>query len=126
MKNEFGRFIESKRKEKGITLRKFADLIGIAPAYMSDLEKGHRPPTKNMDILNAIALRLNLTETEKQTMFDYAKNDGVSPDLPDYIMSEAIPNVRVALRMARDFNADNKVWQEVIDILEARKRNGGK
>ena len=36
-------------------------------------------------------------------------------------MDESRPDCRVALRMARDMNADNEVWQEVIKILEERK-----
>ena len=45
MENRFGRFIEAKRKEKGINLRKFAELIdNMAPAYLSDIEKGNRYP----------------------------------------------------------------------------------
>ena len=127
MNDEFGRFIETKRKERGITLRGFADMIDIAPAYMSDLENGRRYPP-DLDKLNLMAQHLRLTAEEKQIMFDLAgkvkEKNSVSPDLPDYIMNESNPNVRVALRLARDTNADNAVWQEVINILEERKRKG--
>lgn len=126
MKNEFGQFIEKKRREKEISLRGFAELIDIAPAYMSDIEKGHRPPpVHNMEILNSIAKELSLNDIEKQKMFDLATNIKdkklVSPDIQPYIMQKDLTNVRVALRLARDTNADNDVWQEVIRILEERK-----
>ena len=49
-----------------------------------------------------------------------AKENTVSPDLPEYIMGSE--KARVALRMARDTNAGDKVWQEVIDMLEAREK----
>lgn len=44
----FGKFIEERRKALGLTLRGFASELDIAPAYMSDIEKGRRyPPDKN-------------------------------------------------------------------------------
>ncbi|MDR0850764.1 MAG: helix-turn-helix domain-containing protein [Christensenellaceae bacterium] len=129
MNNEFGQFIETKRKEKGINLRGFAEMVGIAPAYMSDLEKGYRYPPE-LEKLNIIAKKLLLSEQDTQKMYDLAakvKTKGnivpVSPDLPNYIMNTEA--CRVALRTARDMNADNDVWQEVIKILEERKKNGG-
>ena len=130
MNNEFGQFIETKRKEKGITLRGFAEMVGIAPAYMSDLEKGYRYPPE-LEKLNIIAKKLLLDDQDTQKMYDLAAKVKtkkgtvmpISPDLPNYIMkSEAC---RVALRTARDMNADDTVWQEVIKILEERKKNGG-
>ena len=46
----FGKFIEERRKALGITLRGFAAELEIAPAYMSDIEKGRRyPPDKKLD-----------------------------------------------------------------------------
>lgn len=43
----FGKFIEERRKALGLTLRGFAAELDIAPAYMSDIEKGRRyPPDK--------------------------------------------------------------------------------
>lgn len=127
MNNEFGKFIETKRKEKEITLRGFAEMIGIAPAYMSDLEKGRRYPP-DLDKLTLMAQYLGLNKIETQTMFDLAgkvkEKNSVSPDLPEYIMDDKNSNVRLALRLARDTNADNEVWQEVINILEERKQKG--
>ena len=127
MNNEFGKFVEQKRLEQQISLRGFAEMVEIAPAYMSDIEKGHRPPpVSNLEILNRIATKLKLSDKDRETMFDLAgKSKSIcSPDLPEYIMDESRPDVRVALRMARDMDADNDVWQEVIKILEARKKRG--
>ena len=42
MTGEFGKYIEERRKNKGITLRGLATLLEIAPAYMSDIEKSKR------------------------------------------------------------------------------------
>lgn len=118
MTGNFGKFIEKKRKEKSITLRGLASMLSIAPAYMSDIEKGHRyPPDKEK--LEAMAKILELSEEEKNDMYDLAageKENTVSLDLSEYIMKN--DKVRVALRMARDNNLGNETWQKLIDILK--------
>ena len=127
MTGEFGKFLELKRKEKGLTLRGLASELDIAPAYMSDIEKGHRyPPDKEK--LALIVKVLSLSKEDTDHMYDLVageKDNIVSPDLPEYIMSR--PKVRVALRMARDTGATDAVWQKVIDMLEeeeaSKKKN---
>ena len=121
MNGKFGEFIAEKRKSRGLTLRGLAAELRIAPAYMSDIEKGHRyPPDK--DKLYELSRILCLSEDETNTMFDLAageKENTVSPDLPEYIMGNE--QVRVALRMARDNNASSKVWQKVIEMMEEQE-----
>ena len=123
MTGDFGKFIEKKRKGKNITLRGLASMLSIAPAYMSDIEKGHRyPPDKEK--LDAMAEILELSEEEKNNMYDLAageKENTVSPDLPEYIMGTE--KARVALRIARDTDATDATWQKVIDMLEAEQQS---
>ena len=119
MNGSFGKFIEEKRKAYGMTLRGLAAELGIAPAFMSDIEKGHRYPP-NKEKLYELARSLHLSEADTNTMFDLAaveKENTVSPDLPEYIMNGS--NVRVALRLARDKGIPDAAWQKVIDVLEA-------
>ena len=105
---KFGTFIKEKRIACGITLR--------------GLEKGHRyPPDK--DKLYAIATTLHLSEDDRDKMFDLAANakeNTVSPDLPEYIMGNE--QVRVALRMARDTDAGDDLWQKMIEMMEKKER----
>ncbi len=118
----FGKFIEQKRKALGITLRGLADALGIAPAFMSDIEKGHRYPP-NKEKLYAMAQILHLSTEDTNTMFDLAageRENTVSPDLPEYIMGHE--KARIALRMARDAKATNTTWQKVIEMLEQEER----
>ena len=118
MTGEFGKFIEARRKSLGITLRGLAAELGIAPAFMSDIEKGNRyPPNKEKLYMMASVLKLSEEDTNK--MFDLAageRENTVSPDLPEYIMSN--DKVRAALRLARDTENSDAVWQKVIDMLE--------
>lgn len=122
MKGNFGKFIAEKRKDRGLTLRGLATELGIAPAYMSDIEKGNRyPPDKEK--LYELSRILGLSKVDTDYMFDLAageKENTVSPDLPDYIMGTE--QARVALRLARDINATNDVWKQVIQMMEERKR----
>lgn len=115
----FGKFIEERRKALGLTLRGFAAELDIAPAYMSDIEKGRRyPPDKKLD---EIAQILKLNETEKNSMLDLAamaKTKTVSSDLPEYIMEKDL--ARVALRRARDGKLSDEGWQEVIDLIDKK------
>lgn len=124
MNGKFGKFIEQKRKALGITLRGLAAELEIAPAFMSDIEKGHRYPP-NKEKLYEMARILHLNEEDTNTMFDLAageKDNTVSPDLPEYIMGNE--KARAALRMARDNNASEATWQKVIEMLEqAEKEN---
>ena len=42
----FGKVLREKRTAKGISLRKFAELIGVSPTYLSQVEQGNvDPPT---------------------------------------------------------------------------------
>ena len=122
MQGDFGKFICEKRKAKGITLRYFAEQVGIAAAYESDIEKGHRyPPDK--DRLAKMAELLGLSEEDTNTMYDLAageKENGIAPDLPEYVMG--MDNCRVALRMAREKGLDNSDWQKIIGIIEKQKK----
>lgn len=126
MTGEFGKYIETKRKKRNITLRGLAAELDIAPAYMSDIEKGHRyPPDK--DKLESMVKILGLSQYEADQMYDLAANEKdntVSPDLPDYIMGTQ--KARVALRIARDNGATDDTWQKIIDMLEAEKINKDK
>lgn len=115
----FGKFVEEKRKSQGITLRGLASMLDIAPAYMSDIEKGRRyPPEKHLE---EIAKILKLSDAERNIMLDLAaleKENSVPSDLPEYIMEKNI--VRVALRKARDNNVSDEQWEEVLKIFDKK------
>lgn len=118
--NAFGEFVREKRLAAGVNLRKLAEILEIAPAYMSDIENGNRyPPEK--DKIYKIAEALHLTPEETNTLFDLSagnKKNLVSPDIADYIMEQ--DKSRVALRIARDKGAGEKDWEKIIRILEGK------
>lgn len=118
MDERFGKFVRERREEKKINLRKLAEILEIAPAYMSDIEKSRRYPP-DREKIEKIAKALELNQNETNYLFDmaaHAKDNTVSPDLPDYIMGNDI--VRVALRRARDIDAGKEEWEKVIKVLD--------
>ena len=114
----FGGYVREKRLAAGINLRKLAETLDIAPAYMSDIENDHRyPPEK--DKIYKIAEALKMTKEETDHLFDLAagnKKNSVSPDIADYIMEQN--KSRVALRLARDKGLGEKEWEKIIRMLE--------
>lgn len=118
MEERFGKFVRQKREEKKINLRKLAEILDIAPAYMSDIEKSRRYPP-DREKIEIIAKTLELTDEETNFLFDMAalaKDNTVSPDLPQYIMENDI--VRAALRRARDIDAGQEEWEKVMKVLD--------
>ena len=116
----FGEFLQRKRTEKQITLRKMAEMIGITPPSLIDIEKGrHNPP--EMEKLELISQILMLNDEDKTTMYDLAgkKRNSVAPDLPDYIMEHDY--VSAALRTARDLDASEADWLKFVEELRQRK-----
>ena len=116
----FGEFIQRKRVEKQIPLRKMAENIGISAPYLSDIEKDRRNPPE-MDKLELISQVLLLSEDEKSIMLDLAgrKRNSVAPDLPSYIMERDY--VSAALRTARDLDAGVEEWMKFVAELKKRK-----
>ena len=116
----FGKFLQRKRTEKQITLRKMAEMIGITAPYLTDIEKDHRNPPE-MEKLELISRILMLNDEDKTTMYDLAgkKRNSVAPDLPDYIMEHDY--VSAALRTARDLDASEADWLKFVEELKQRK-----
>ena len=118
MENTFGAFISSKRLEKSISLRQFADIIKISPEYLSKIENCERP-APSADILTRMSDKLLLSEAEKEVFFDLAaksKSDStIAVDLVDYINKN--PTIHKTLRIAKRFNATDEDWQNFADIL---------
>ena len=95
----FGSFLQKKREEKQITLRKMAEMLGISAPFLSDIEKDRRNPPE-MAKLEEISRILALSDDEKSLMLDLAgkARNSVAPDLPGYIMERDY--VAAALRTA--------------------------
>lgn len=118
MKNTFGAFISSKRLEKQISLRQFADIIKISPEYLSKIENCERP-APSVPILKRISNILVLNSDEEEMMYDLAAKSKSQPtiaaDLIEYI--NAYPTVTKILRFAKRNNVDENEWQIILKLL---------
>lgn len=121
MAGEFGAYIAQMRIEKDVKLKPIAEKLGVSVTYLSDIIKGRRNPP-DIDGLEALAEILGLSEKEENVMFDLAgrERNQVSPDLPEYIMDETLPNARVALRRARNAKLGDDFWKEVNQIIDKK------
>ena len=113
----FGRFLEERRKDKGLTMREFATRIGIKAPYLSDIEKGRRaaPDSK----LELIARELKLNPEDQATMYDLAaqtRENQAPTDLTGFIMDS--PQARVALRRAKERDLNDSQWQAILDVID--------
>jgi len=117
----FGTFVRAKRELLGKSLRSVAAEIDMAPAYLSDIEKGNRwPPVKYLEKLAEV---LGIKSVDELSLFyDLAGEirEGSYPDLTDYIGKTDI--ARVALRKARDHNISEEQWQQFIDDITAKEK----
>jgi transcriptional regulator with XRE-family HTH domain len=116
----FGDFLQKKRMERQLTLRKMAELLGFSAPYLTDIEKDRRNPPE-MESLEQISKVLNLSDDERAVMFDLAgkKRNAVAPDLPEYIIERDY--VAAALRTARDLDASEADWLRFVEELKNRK-----
>ena len=113
--NDFGEFVRARREALGKSLRALAAEVGIAPAYLFDIEKGNRSaPGKH---LVKLAGGLELEGGEAARFYDLAglARNTISPDLSDYVNKTEL--ARVALRLARDQGISEEMWRKFIEDI---------
>jgi transcriptional regulator with XRE-family HTH domain len=57
--SDFGDYIRRQREYHELSMRQFADMVGISNPYLSQIEHGHREPSKR--VLEAMARSLELS-----------------------------------------------------------------
>lgn len=64
MSQTFGKVIRQARKEKELSQRELAKLIGVDYTYLSKLENDHAGYPPSEDVIHKLALHLNLKKEE--------------------------------------------------------------
>ena len=87
MSKKFGELVKEYRGKK--TLKDLGDEIGISSAYLSDIEKGNRFPSK--DKLDKLIKAFDLKDKKKDIFYDLVAKESpnkykVSGDIAEYIM----------------------------------------
>jgi HTH-type transcriptional regulator, competence development regulator len=117
-KENFGKRVRARREELQITLRKFSEMVGVSPTYISQIEVGgFKPPAE--DVIRKIAKILKEDEDEM-----LALADKVPSDLPGIIQKHP-REVATFLRTAQGFS--QKQWEELTkEILKNPTGKGNK
>lgn len=125
-KETFGKFVQNKRIEKKMTLRKYAEKVEMALGHLSDIENGNRLAPESAEILDRMIAELHLTPEEQMLAYDLAANDrntAIPEDLSGYVKGEERQVVVKALRTARDSGAGIAEWEEFIRKMEAKHKD---
>ena len=117
MNKKFGELVKEYRGKQ--TLKELGDEIGITPAYLSDIEKGNRFPSK--DKLDKLIKVFDLKDKKKDNFYDLVAKESknkykVSGDIAEYIMKNEC--LRNFIRIAKDKKLDNLYWKNKIKELE--------
>ena len=117
MSKKFGELVREYRGKK--TLKELGDEIGITPAYLSDIEKGNRFPSK--DKLDKLIKVFELRDKKKNNFYDLVAKESknkykVSGDIAEYIMKNEY--LRNFIRIAKEKKLDNLYWKDKIKELE--------
>lgn len=119
--NEFGAFLQQKRKALCISQRVFAQLIGISYSYISSIETGKRP-APSYDILIKMENELRLKPKERELFEHLAAKSravpSVSPKIANYVNNNDC--VLQALSFAEKNNIDEHYWQDFLDKIKGK------
>ena len=113
-KRTFGKIIRGLRlKTTQYSLRKFAETVGISPAYLSRLESDRDPPPSE-EIVIKIAGALGADSDE---LLSHANK--VSPDLIKIIKNHP-KSVPAFLRLAREKDLSEEDWKRISEYVESK------
>ena len=119
---EFGALLTKLRLKAGYGLRRFAELIEMAPSNLSAIENGRRSPPDDDGKLREIATALGLAEGSEEwcALFDAARREG---DLPADIRHVADRKLIPALLRTIDNRelTDAQIGNLIEEINSGRK-----
>jgi transcriptional regulator with XRE-family HTH domain len=116
-KNEksFGQRVRELRQEKRISLRKFAVMVGLSPAYLSRIERDDcKPPVE--ELVRAIA-----EELDQDTDEFLALADRLAKDLDEIVKAQP-RGMATFLRAAAGLSAED--LRDLAEQARKRKQSG--
>ncbi|MCK4341312.1 MAG: helix-turn-helix transcriptional regulator [Phycisphaerae bacterium] len=120
---EFGNILKKMRLRAGFGLRRFAEMVDLAPSNLSAIEHGRRPAPASPEKLREISDALGLVEdTEEWRMFydSAAWEDGLPADVRNITRRKLVPAL---LRTIDNRQLGDDEIANLIDEIE--KRYGG-
>ncbi len=113
-KIEFGKLVNKLRNEKGIKLRKFAEMVGVSPTYISKIERGDFEPPKE-DRVKKMAEILDYDPDKLLSEADKADSD---------LVNKIINNPGVVPAFLRTVSI--KEMEKILKDKEIKGRKDGK
>ncbi len=122
---DFGKFLNQKRAAAKITVRGFAQKVGISPSFLCDLESGNRAfpakSKKNPDLMDKMIEALGLNEEDTKRFKEYAEESMLMGNrLPDEISEylRNVPEAQQALRVASEKSITGEEWEQLVRTLK--------
>ena len=121
----FGERLKKLRKEKDISLRQMAKILGITPPYLSRIENGHEHPPK-AEHISKMAEILGIDES---VLFELVPTDLKNKRIPDEIVEgyqkDGVSKKKVPefFRSVKKAKLTEEEWDELIEEV---KKKGSK
>lgn len=111
---EFGQRVRKLRKERGLTLRGLAEVVGVDFTYLSKIENGKAGYMPGADTIRSLAEEL---ETDPLELLQLA--DKVPPEMKG-IASDV--NARRFLQRAQEVASPDD-WEALLNMLDKRQKD---
>ncbi len=124
METEFGNILRQLRLRAGVGLRKFAEMIDLAPSNLSAIEHGRRGPPSDPERLREIADALGLVEDSEdwRRFLDAASRAGeLPPDVQHMTKRRLVPAL---LRTIDNRQLSDEQIEGLIEEIERRHGAG--
>jgi len=79
----FGSHIRKIRQDKKLGLREVATFLGIAPSYLSDIEKDRRNPPRNPEVIRKLAQILGEKSDSLMNLAGNQQANKIPPDMTE-------------------------------------------
>lgn len=114
----FGEMVRNRRKEKGLTQKELAEMVGIDFTYLSKIETGDLPPPSD-EIIKKLATNLDL---EADELFLLARK--VPPSYRREIIKDG--STKEVLRLVTHHPEFRKDLAEFVEDWRKKRRNSRK
>lgn len=117
-----GENISKLMKEKGYTVRQFADMVNMSPSYLSDIRNDRQDPSLKKLREIAIALDVELYELLKIYREDHDKKNNIPEDnYNTYCTGREEELLKMYKKLPND--VQNEVFAEIKGMLKMVERN---
>ena len=116
MRERFGELMGKARRNKNITLRKLAELVGDTPSFLSEVELGRRLPPREEERIRNLAIVLN---EDEEKFIKVARTERMKKDskLTEKFF-DVDPELAIGLYRAADKVSDDDLEEALRKLLK--------